>query len=632
MNVNGTNYDTIYFSGSQSDGYGDNSHLYVVTPSTDFDFRNGRGNGSFLLKRVSTLAWSSITRPIVSSDGLSVWLGGTAATLEGWVNIGEFLFSTDLQSAPIKPSWSATIQQNEKDPSQPLLSSGALSSDGRFLYITGASNSFYCLNARSGRIKWEHDEASHQLIAEPKFSMRLELDQSVVYTIESLTGKVRQHDATSGTQNWEFDCSDLNDDIKCEDRVEAEFTLSSDGNILYYGDVSGNINAIQVAAFGIPLPPTESPSAGPTPLLSAVPSMHPSVRPTTDVPTSTPSIFPAHDQQEMIDSSAPSVHSSSAPSALPSFGPSFVPSLSPSLLPSFIPSFSPSSEPSAIISFSPTNIPSPQNLITPVKLSIFSIDLFLATSRRISLRFDSSRNLLEFNEQELLQALNDHLYIHYGANNKYFTDVELDLTPKGDTQTKESIMVKNEFTGTVLFTGPSFALIPSEDELDSVTLDAFSNDSVGEFLSRLSSLDDPIFSTAQSVRVVKQKILIETLSEPKLEDQGMASGGINKSVLGTIISFVIVLVIMFSAIGYKRKKEKEETQQKKLQWLRACRAAEEATLSESPIHFQRASNVTEDESRAKIGSVFFQAHNSSSTEESGQDDNPTDVADFTKKS
>eukprot|EP00957_Ditylum_brightwellii_P175956 13398025-Ditylum_brightwellii.AAC.1 len=149
-------------------------------------------------------------------------------------------------------------------------------------------------------------------------------------------------------------------------------------------------------------------------------------------------------------------------------------------------------------------------------------------------------------------------------------------------------MVKNEFTGTVLFTGPSFALIPSEDELDSVTLDAFSNDSVGEFLSRLSSLDDPIFSTAQSVRVVKQKILIETLSEPKLEDQGMASGGINKSVLGTIISFVIVLVIMFSAIGYKRKKEKEETQQKKLQWLRACRAAEEATLSESPIHFQRA--------------------------------------------
>ena len=87
---------------------------------------------------------------------------------------------------------------------------------------------------------------------------------------------MRQYDATDGEVNWRVDC--FFTDGSCDARVEAEASLSSNGNILYYGNTSGEIIALRVANFATPAP-TVSPTAAPMATATAAPTSAPVTAP-----------------------------------------------------------------------------------------------------------------------------------------------------------------------------------------------------------------------------------------------------------------------------------------------------------------------------------------------------------------
>ena len=140
-----------------------------------------------------------------------------------------------------------------------LLNTPVIDSAGEIVCTHGVDNDFYCLSTDNGRSVWM-DSTDSEVLVRP---LIWEDDSgSVVYSIESRNGRVRQHDLYSGEVYWEYSCADINGlgDL-CQASVEAEFTISPSGNIIYYGDIFGRITSIEIADFE-----TDAPTAAPTSL------------------------------------------------------------------------------------------------------------------------------------------------------------------------------------------------------------------------------------------------------------------------------------------------------------------------------------------------------------------------------
>lgn len=84
---------------------------------------------------------------------------------------------------------------------------------------------------------------------------------------------MRETNATTGDTLWKWSCRDIpidhvssgrNYNPICQDSVEAEFSLSSDGRFLFYGDIFGRIVALQISYPQIPMSPSISPSTIPS--------------------------------------------------------------------------------------------------------------------------------------------------------------------------------------------------------------------------------------------------------------------------------------------------------------------------------------------------------------------------------
>jgi hypothetical protein len=98
-----------------------------------------------------------------------------------------------------------------------------VSSDNELVYLTDTAFNMLCIEADTGDIRWFSDgDGDSGYRVEPKLT-EIPGETPVVYTIESMTGKVRQHNALTGFINWESDCSDRTDQTGCQDGVEAEF-------------------------------------------------------------------------------------------------------------------------------------------------------------------------------------------------------------------------------------------------------------------------------------------------------------------------------------------------------------------------------------------------------------------------
>jgi len=154
-----------------------------------------------------------------------------------------------------------------------------------------------------------------------------------VYIIESVDGTIEKRSALDGSLLWRFSCREIPGRHRsCQDSVEAGFSLSDDGGILYFSDIWGTITSLEV-----------------------------------DTLTTMPSFLPS-----VLSYSSPSGKLSSSIAAFaPSSGPSAVSSLnhSPSF-PSIEPPLSPSSEEATNPSKRPTKVEvDEENGAPPVKLN-----------------------------------------------------------------------------------------------------------------------------------------------------------------------------------------------------------------------------------------------------------------------
>jgi len=81
-----------------------------------------------------------------------------------------------------------------------------------------------------------------------------------------MDGTVIAQDAATGSIVWELSCANVGAGADCQDSVEAEFVLSSDGTQLYFGDFKGRIVSLAVADDNSK---SSASSAAPTPITSA---------------------------------------------------------------------------------------------------------------------------------------------------------------------------------------------------------------------------------------------------------------------------------------------------------------------------------------------------------------------------
>mmetsp|Transcript_26546 Transcript_26546/g.53898 ORF Transcript_26546/g.53898 Transcript_26546/m.53898 type:complete len:213 (+) Transcript_26546:3534-4172(+) len=135
-------------------------------------------------------------------------------------------------------------------------------------------------------------------------------DAMAVYSIQHRDGTIEKRSTSDGELLWRFNCSSLpGSHPTCQDSVEAEFSLSSNGNVLYYSDIWGTVVALEVDST-----PTSSPTGVPT----GLPSMYPTE--ITDEPSIQPSLVPSLRASE-FPSSEPSVWPTPTQSSMPSAPP-----------------------------------------------------------------------------------------------------------------------------------------------------------------------------------------------------------------------------------------------------------------------------------------------------------------------
>ena len=88
------------------------------------------------------------------------------------------------------------------------------------------------------------------------------------------------YNPATGIRQWEFDCRESTGISNCQESVEAEFAISTNGNLLVYGDIFGQLHGLQIASHSMSTPPLLVPTRDPN---LPVPTRHPQpvVSPTT---------------------------------------------------------------------------------------------------------------------------------------------------------------------------------------------------------------------------------------------------------------------------------------------------------------------------------------------------------------
>lgn len=180
-----------------------------------------------------------------------------------------------------------------------------LSNDETILFIASAGREVSSFPLDGSVSPWVASDGSSTVLAKPVFVeaaaiMTSDIDevlpQSSVYFVES-RGVVRQYNAQTGFLLWTMDCKDSSDNGEECSPVEADFCVSQDGKMVYYGDVRGNLVAISVDGKTnvreISDTPSVSPSRSPVnaapiaatrtrrPIAPIAPSMAPSHSPST---------------------------------------------------------------------------------------------------------------------------------------------------------------------------------------------------------------------------------------------------------------------------------------------------------------------------------------------------------------
>ncbi|CAJ1950732.1 unnamed protein product [Cylindrotheca closterium] len=247
-------------------GYGSKGNLYFLVFSEDYNQFGGRGNESYTMQHVSSWPFSASARPLVVDS--SVWLGASGANIGGWQqkDISKVLTG---ERENVNPKWVLQLDTKTSDSGQPLLTTPVISDDESMLVLAGTNGELYGLQSKGGKQQWANMNGASAILAQPV------IVEDAVYVIESQNGNVRQHSLWGGNEIWQLGCD--SESPLCNEEVEADFGISPNGALLYYGDISGNIVALQIATVDtaaptmVPttLPPTRSPSSTAPPTTTA---------------------------------------------------------------------------------------------------------------------------------------------------------------------------------------------------------------------------------------------------------------------------------------------------------------------------------------------------------------------------
>jgi len=226
--------------------------------------------------RLKPVQWTTTNRPVFSSDGDDVYFTGTRSGVRAWINGAD---------GNEKANWNIGLTRKNNDGLQPPYTAVALAPGGGSMYVGSATTTFAKIS-KAGTITWEVPIGSVTL-GQPAVSY----DNRRVYFIEAKEGTVAAHDTRTGQRLWSIGCQDYLPDEICQSSiVEGEFSLSSNGQMIYFGNRMGKVVALRVGN-----PPTEPPTPRPTPKPTrrgSVPRPSPSVEVETDEPTFNPVPFP----------------------------------------------------------------------------------------------------------------------------------------------------------------------------------------------------------------------------------------------------------------------------------------------------------------------------------------------------
>jgi hypothetical protein len=95
------------------------SKLYMLTQSDDFEENKGLGNQSYIITQFGSWGKSVVVKPTVSSDLSGLWVGGGFSTVAGWIGESSpFNIKNDSQESIEIPFWESALEQSEWDSSQ----------------------------------------------------------------------------------------------------------------------------------------------------------------------------------------------------------------------------------------------------------------------------------------------------------------------------------------------------------------------------------------------------------------------------------------------------------------------------------------------------------------------------------
>jgi len=263
---------------------------------------------------MESVSWTTSTPPTFSSDGLDVYFAVSDNRIVGWNEGRKF----DVVSNYGPKSLPFGTDGIDDGASRPIV----LANDDELLLIGSTDNyALFAVDAKSEEIVWTLEALGREyLMTIPRISP----DGSRVYFGKK--NRVQSVNVTDGTEFWRYSHPSNTDG---DAPMLADFTLSENGEYLYYSRSGSSISALEVASVmptPAPVSPTVSPSQSPV-IATSKPSM---------VPSSSSSMPPSA-------SNGPTTTNPPTLSTSPTIDPDFIyPSSSPSisLLPSSTPSIS----------------------------------------------------------------------------------------------------------------------------------------------------------------------------------------------------------------------------------------------------------------------------------------------------
>ena len=116
VEIRGQPRDIIFAVENRGGGHVLAGGIYVLSPTEEYDFRLGRGNGAYVLRTLSRWLRSSIAPCIISADGDKLYAAGAGSSFAAF-DLGSFVTSIG-EKEMIEAKWEKTISASIRNDTQ----------------------------------------------------------------------------------------------------------------------------------------------------------------------------------------------------------------------------------------------------------------------------------------------------------------------------------------------------------------------------------------------------------------------------------------------------------------------------------------------------------------------------------